>query len=225
MKHQVFDLELHDATRILEERDMLADAIVTMGIDLKIISPNAVLTGPHLLQICADIVSIYKPQPRPVYNPATDIAMLNRALNNFSGASSRLDWGMEQHSDLYIQSLLHEWGESAGVLMVTMAHALIIQSDYHRLGLMLKALGYVSPLDYPGLIELLEICAPITRGDIQDCIIRIIEHWECREGIPILSNMVLTCKHLSEYKMLILDSLVKLHPDTPITPPAPPTPR
>jgi hypothetical protein len=52
----IFDLEQTDPVRIKRERDMLAQAIVEMGIGIKLTSPEAVLTGPHLLQICQDVV-------------------------------------------------------------------------------------------------------------------------------------------------------------------------
>lgn len=59
---QIFDLEQNNANRIRQERDMLAEAIFKMGIELGHISPDAVITGPHLLLICDDIVRLHKEQ-------------------------------------------------------------------------------------------------------------------------------------------------------------------
>lgn len=56
----ITDLEQDDATRIKQERDMLAEAIGDMGIKLGHIRPDALLTGPHLIQICRDVVEINK---------------------------------------------------------------------------------------------------------------------------------------------------------------------
>ncbi len=58
------DLEQTDPAQIRRERDMLAEAIGMMGIKLGHIRPDAVLTGPHLLMICDDIVEIHKPIQR-----------------------------------------------------------------------------------------------------------------------------------------------------------------
>jgi hypothetical protein len=64
---EIYDIEQNDPVRIKVERDLLVEAIVKMGIDLGHISPDAVLTGAHLLMICEDVVRInnevakYKP--------------------------------------------------------------------------------------------------------------------------------------------------------------------
>ena len=64
---EIYSIEQNDPVRIKLERDILAEAIVKMGIDLGLISSDALLTGAHLLMICEDVVRIntevakYKP--------------------------------------------------------------------------------------------------------------------------------------------------------------------
>lgn len=54
----IADLETINGKRIEEERDLLANAIAELGVGIGLIRPDALLTGPHLLQICQDIKNI-----------------------------------------------------------------------------------------------------------------------------------------------------------------------
>ncbi len=81
----VWELEQEDLKTIKHERDLLAQAIAKLGIDIGLISPTAVLTGPHLLQICEDIVEINKSPDSAEKRRAGE---LNEAYVTYSGVKN-----------------------------------------------------------------------------------------------------------------------------------------
>ncbi len=52
----LYGLEQNDPVRIKLERDMFAEAIAKMGVESGLLSPDAILEGPHLIMTCQDMV-------------------------------------------------------------------------------------------------------------------------------------------------------------------------